>query len=132
MDVDWNFMLYLRQRYDNHVDVQEVMRSCQVVELFSILILTTQLRQSIDPKLPEGWRVKNINGVEYFKVVVSELEFKFAASTSTPHRMKKALMCSTQGVWLSRTSGGNTFDNFVSFRNTLSPGKEKQGWPTRT
>ena len=51
---------------------------------FFILILTIQLRQSIDPKLPEGWRVKNINGVEYFKVVVSELEFKFAASTSTP------------------------------------------------
>ena len=99
---------------------------------FFILILTIQLRQSIDPKLPEGWRVKNINGVEYFKVVVSELEFKFAASTSTPHRMKKALMCSTQGVWLSRTSGGNTYDNFVSFRTTLSPGKEKQGWPTRT
>jgi len=50
LDVDWNFMLYLRQRYDNHVDVQE----------------------SIDPKLPEGWRVKNINGVEYFKVVDEE------------------------------------------------------------
>ena len=76
-------MLYLRQRYDNHVDVQEVMRSCQVVELFSILILTTQLRQSIDPKLPEGWRVKNINGVEYFKVVVSELDLRFAVRTSS-------------------------------------------------
>ena len=125
-------MLYLRQRYDNHVDVQEVMKSCQVVELFSILILTTQLRQSIDPKLPEGWRVKNINGVEYFKVVVSELDLRFAVSTSISHRMKKALMCSTQGVWLSRTSGGNTFEKFVSFRTTLSPGKEKQGWPTRT
>jgi len=23
LDVDWNFMLYPRQRYDNHVDVQE-------------------------------------------------------------------------------------------------------------
>ena len=103
LDVDWNFMLYLRQRYDNHVDVQEVMRSCQVVELFSILILTTQLRQSIDPKLPEGWRVKNINGVEYFKVVVSELDLRFAVRTSIFHRMKKALMCSTQGVWLSHT-----------------------------
>jgi len=47
LDVDWNFLLFLRQRYDNHVDLPE----------------------SIDPKLPEGWRVKNINGVEYFKIV---------------------------------------------------------------
>ena len=77
-------MLYPRQRYDNHVDVQEVMRSCQVMELFFILFLTIQLRQSIDPKLPEGWRVKNINGVEYFKVVVSELDLRFAASIIHP------------------------------------------------
>jgi len=47
LDVDWNFLLFLRQRYDNHVDLPE----------------------SVDPKLPEGWRVKNINGVEYFKIV---------------------------------------------------------------
>ena len=47
LDVDWNFLLFLRQRYDNHVDLQE----------------------RVDPKLPEGWRVKDINGVEYFKVV---------------------------------------------------------------
>ena len=125
-------MLYLRQRYDNHVDVQEVMRSCQVMELFFILILAIQLRQSIDPKLPEGWKVKNINGVEYFKVVVSELDFGFAASTSNPHRMKKALMCSTQGVWLSRTSGGNTFEKLFSLKTTFAPGREKQVWPTRT
>ena len=103
-----------------------------MVELFSILILTTQLRQSIDPKLPEGWRVKNINGVEYFKVVVSELDLRFAVRTSIFHRMKKALMCSTQGVWLSRTSGGNTFEKFVPLKTTLAPGREKQVWPTRT
>ena len=100
-----------------------------MIELFIILI---QLRQSIDPKLPEGWRVKNINGVEYFKVVVSELDFIFAASTSISHRMKKVLMCSTQGVWLSRTSGGNTFEKLFSLKTTFAPGREKQVWPTRT
>ena len=42
---DQNLLFFVRQRYKNQVNVKE----------------------TTNPKLPEGWKVKNINGVEYFK-----------------------------------------------------------------
>ena len=44
-NADQNLLLFFRQRYNNQVNVKE----------------------TANPKLPEGWKVKNINGVEYFK-----------------------------------------------------------------
>ena len=89
MDVDWNFLLFLRQRYDNHVDLPEVrfifidiilpLQASKARLNLALLYSSPELYlsivmcvlQSVDPKLPEGWRVKNINGVEYFKIVVN-------------------------------------------------------------
>ena len=42
---DWNYLLFLKVRYDNQEDIPEVQ----------------------DYKLPHGWMKKDINGVEYFK-----------------------------------------------------------------
>eukprot|EP00092_Neocalanus_flemingeri_P095652 GFUD01121700.1.p1 GENE.GFUD01121700.1~~GFUD01121700.1.p1 ORF type:complete len:587 (-),score=142.27 GFUD01121700.1:50-1762(-) len=46
-EVDWNYLEFLKIRYENesHDHIPEV----------------------YDPKLPEGWKKKNINGVDYFK-----------------------------------------------------------------
>ena len=42
---DQNLLFFVRQRYQNQVNIEE----------------------KTNPKLPEGWKVKTINGVEYFK-----------------------------------------------------------------
>ena len=42
---DQNLLFFVRQRYKNQVNIEE----------------------TTNPKLPEGWKVKNINGVDYFK-----------------------------------------------------------------
>ena len=42
---DWNYLLFLKSRYENQVDIPEYP----------------------DRKLPLGWKKKEINGVEYFK-----------------------------------------------------------------
>ena len=44
-NADQNLLLFFRTRYNNQVNIKE----------------------TANPKLPEGWKVKNINGVEYFK-----------------------------------------------------------------
>ena len=43
-EADWNYLLFLKIRYANH-----------------------EVEETSDPKLPENWRIKNINGVDYFK-----------------------------------------------------------------
>ena len=43
---DWNYLLFLKIRYENQVDIDEL----------------------TDSKLPTGWLKKDIHGVEYFKV----------------------------------------------------------------
>ena len=43
-EADWNYLLFLKMRYNNH-----------------------EVEETRDPKLPENWKIKKINGVEYFK-----------------------------------------------------------------
>ena len=103
-DVDWNYLLFIRQRYDNH-DITEVrgvfsfsfcflVSSTSSFSFFVLLNCPPLLPplcplQTTDPKLPEGWRVKHINGVDYYRVEVSPAllpsTFTFPQDSNGPH-----------------------------------------------
>ena len=73
---DWNYLLFLKIRYDNQVDIDEL----------------------TDSKLPSGWRKKDIHGVEYFKVIGNSFAEILSFDFLGPHRK----VC----VQLPETGGG--------------------------